>query len=461
MAVPSPAQVASFRRDFGGDVILAGDPGYDDARGVWNGLIDRRPAIVVRPTSVADVIAAVRFAREAGLDLAVRGGGHGIGGTCDDGLVLDLRRLNDVTVDPATRLARAGGGALLSQLDRAGQEHGLVCPVGVIGHTGVGGLALGGGMGRLQRRFGLTIDHIRAVELVTADGRVVRATQHDEPDLFWGLRGAGTQFGVVTAIELELEPFDGRLTRSVRMWDARHAADVWSIVESWAPTAPDDFSITFGIGRAVPEADYPDAIAGRPIVFVGFNHCGDPAGIEAAVAPLVAGPKPDLEMGGETRYLDLQTMNDEVMGWGHRSYIDDVFSSGLTPAVLDELVGHTAEAPGDLSIGVSVFGGAVGRVPDDATAWPSRSARFEVSADAGIWDDPADDERFIGWARKAMGIMRPIALPYGRYTNSISAPGSELAREIYGEAKYARIAALKRTWDPDNVFLGNHNVAPA
>ena len=461
MAAPSAAQLASFRRGFGGDVIAAGDPGYEEARRVWNGWIDRHPALVVRPADVEDVAAAVRFAGEGGLELAVRGGGHGIGGTCDDGLVLDLRNLNHVSVDPATRLARTGGGALLSQLDRAGQEHGLVCPVGVIGHTGVGGLALGGGMGRLQRRFGLTIDHIRAVELVTADGRFVRASEQEEPELFWALRGAGTQFGVVTAIELELEPFDGRLTRSVRIWDARHAADVWSIVDAWAPTAPDDLSITFGIGRALPEADYPDAIAGRPIVFVGFNHCGDPGAIDAAVAPLAAGPKPDLQMGGETRYLDLQTMNDDAMGWGHRSYIDDVFSSGLTPEVLDELVGHTAEAPGDLSIGVSVFGGAVNRVSDDATAWPTRAARYELSADAGVWDDPADDDRFIGWTRRAMELMRPVALPYGRYTNSITSPGSELARDIYGDTKYARIAALKRSWDPENVFLGNHNVAPA
>jgi len=453
--------VDRLRRDVAGEVVLPADPEYNSARRVWNAWIDKRPAVVVRPRSVDDVMAAVRFARDQSLDIAVRGGGHGLGGTCDGGLVLDLRHLNAVSVDPATRVATVGGGALLSQLDAAGQAQGLVCPTGVIGHTGVGGLALGGGMGRLQRRFGLTIDHIRAVELVTADGRIVRASRHDEPELFWGLRGAGTQFGVVTSIELDLEPFDGRLTRSMRMWDARHAADVWSIVDAWAPTAPDDFSITFGMGRAVPEAEYPDEIAGRPVVFVAYNHCGDPASIEAAEAPLRAGPKPAVEVGGELRYLDIQTMNDEAMGWGKRSYIDDVFSMGLTPAVLDALVAHVENAPGDAGIGVSVFGGAVARVDDGATAWPLRTAPYEVSADGGIWDDPSGDAAAIGWTREAMAIMRPIATPFGRYTNSIGDGDPGLVRSIWGAEKLARLGALKRTWDPDNLFRGNHNIAPA
>src|SRR5215213_6538284 len=198
----TPAQVDALRRSFAGDVLMPGGPGYDDARRVWNAMFDRRPVLIVRPTSVADVQAAVRFGRDQELEIAVRGGGHSALGhsTTDGGLVIDLGRMNEVSVDATRRVARSGGGALLGQLDVAAQEHGLVCPVGVVGHTGVAGLTLGGGVGRLQRRFGLTIDSLRAVELVTADGRIVRATRDDEPELFWGLRGAGANFGVATSL---------------------------------------------------------------------------------------------------------------------------------------------------------------------------------------------------------------------------------------------------------------------
>ena len=230
-APPTRAQLDQFRRGFAGDVIAPSDAAYDDARRVWNAVFDRRPAVVVRPTSVDDVVAAVRFGRERDLEIAVRGGGHSALGhsTTDGGIVIDLARLNEVTVDPATRLARAGGGALLGTLDIAGAEHGLVCPVGVVGHTGVAGLTLGGGVGRLQRRFGLTIDHLRAVELVTADGRLVRATETDEPELFWGLRGAGANFGVATSLELELEPFSGTLHRGVHIHPATDIHELWPI----------------------------------------------------------------------------------------------------------------------------------------------------------------------------------------------------------------------------------------
>ncbi|HEY7701576.1 MAG TPA: FAD-dependent oxidoreductase, partial [Candidatus Limnocylindrales bacterium] len=214
---PSRAKLDQLRRSFTGEIILPDAVGYDDARRVWNAVFDRRPAVIVRPTTVDDVVAAVRFGREHDLEIAVRGGGHSAVGhsTTEGGLVIDLGRLNGVSVDPGRRLATSGGGALLGQLDIAAQEHGLVCPVGVVGHTGVAGLTLGGGVGRLQRRFGLTIDSLRSVELVTADGRVVRASAEEEPELFWGLRGAGANFGIATSLDLELHPFGGTLHRGV------------------------------------------------------------------------------------------------------------------------------------------------------------------------------------------------------------------------------------------------------
>lgn len=262
--------VDELRRSFDGDIIEPDSTGYDDARRVWNAMFDRRPALVVRPTSVADVQAAVRFGRDRGLEIAVRGGGHSAVGhsTSDGGLVIDLGRMDTVAVDADRRLATAGGGALLGSLDVAAQEHGLVCPVGVVGHTGVAGLTLGGGVGRLQRNLGLTIDSLRAVELVTADGHVVRATADTEPELLWGLRGAGANFGIATSLELELHPFDGTLRRGVHIWPAAEAHEVWATFREWSAVAPESISAIFTVGVGEASPDDPEAISGRPIVVV-------------------------------------------------------------------------------------------------------------------------------------------------------------------------------------------------
>ena len=248
-----------FRSSFVGEIIVPGQPNYDDARIVWSALHDRRPKLVVRPETVEDVTAAVRYAREADLRIAVRGGGHSITGfsTCDDGIVIDLSRMRGVSVDPNSRRARANGGAHLGELDRAAQAHGLVCPVGTVGHTGVAGLALGGGVGRLQRRFGLTLDNLTAVELVTADGTRVRTSETDHPDLFWAIRGAGPNFGVVTALEFRLHPFGPNLTRGVRIYRPTDALPVWQAFRAALAAAPRELGLNFVIGRAVPEEEYP------------------------------------------------------------------------------------------------------------------------------------------------------------------------------------------------------------
>lgn len=459
---PTPAQVAAFRSRFAGDVIQPADAGYDPARQVWNAIHDRRPALIVRPATPADVVAAIRFAREADIALHIRGGGHSACGfsTCDAGLLVDLGRLNAVSVDPTARTALVGGGALLSDLDRAAQAHGLVCPIGVIGHTGVGGLTLGGGIGRLMRRFGLTIDNLRRVELVTAAGDIVEAGPTANPELFWGIRGAGANFGAVTEFEFDLHPYDGRLTRGIRMYDGRHARDVWEVFRPFAETAPDVLALTFGMGRAVPEADYPDSIAGKPIAFVAFAHSGDPETLERDIAPLAAAPEAAFQNLGHTTYLELQAANDEAMAFGKRNWLDSRFSDGFGPGTIEALLDHIEDAPGDSGVGASTFGGAVGRVADDATAFPSR-AQFDMSADASSWDDAAEDEARIAWARAAIALIDRDATPTGRYINETNESGDAFVRATYGEERYARLAALKRTWDPDNVFRANHNIAPA
>ena len=456
----TPGQVARLRETCAGDVIVPLDDAYDDARRVWNAIHDRRPAVIVRPTSVADVAAVIRFGREHELEIAVRAGGHSAAGhsTTDGGLVIDLARLRGVTVDAERRIARANGGALLGELDVAAQEHGLVCPIGVVGHTGVGGLTLGGGVGRLQRRFGLTIDNLRALELVTADGRTVRASETEQPDLFWAMRGAGANFGVVTAFEFELHPFGPLLHRGVRMYPGSQAREVWSIVRQYPAAAPDEVSMILGIARAEPAADYPDSVAGGPIVVVSYNHSGDAAAVERDLAPLRAGPDPVSSSDASQQYLEVQTAHDLAFAWGHRSYIKGAYANDIRPEALDALVEHVATAPVGSSFGATVQGGAIARLPEDATAFAGRSARFEISADSG-WEDPALDDVCRDWARQAMAIVEPDAVT-GRYVNEISESGPEETRAIYGDAKLARLTDLKRIWDPDNVFHMNHNIAP-
>jgi hypothetical protein len=251
-------------------------------------VVDRRPALIARPTDAADVAAAVRFAREQDLVLAIRSGGHSIDGfsTCDGGMVLDLSRMRGATVDPEKRTARTNGGAFLMDLDRAAQEHGLVCPVGTVGHTGVGGLTLGGGVGRLQRPFGLTVDNLTAVELVTADGRHVRASVDEEPELFWGMRGAGPNFGVVTAFEFRLHEFGPDLVRGLRIYRPEDALTVWEAFRAVLGVAPRELSFSFVIGRAGPDADYPPEIAGGPIAVVAFTFNGSESAARKAVQSL-------------------------------------------------------------------------------------------------------------------------------------------------------------------------------
>ena len=324
--------------------------------------------------------------------------------------------------------------------------------------VGVGGLTLGGGMGRLQRHFGLTIDHLRAVELVTADGRVVRASESEEPDLFWGMRGAGANFGVVTAFEFDLQEFGPLLHRGVRIYPATQIHGVWPMVRDFAAVAPDELALIVSIGRAEPAGAWPESVAGEPIVVASYNHSGHATDVERDLAPLRDGPEPISTTDTSEPYLEVQTANDLAMGWGSRSYIKGGYANDFRPEAFDALVEHAAAAPSGASFAITAQGGAIGRVPDDATAFTGRDARFEMSADSE-WDDPAQDGLQVDWVRRAMGIVEPDAVT-GRYCNEIGDSGPEETRAIYGDAKLERLRALKRAWDPDNVFHLNHNVTP-
>lgn len=456
------AQIRQLARDFGGDLVTPVDAGYDEARRVWNAMHDRRPALITRPTTPTDVARVIRFARDHDLALAVRSGGHSPAGhsTCDGGVVVDLSRMRGVSVDPAKRTARANGGALLGELDVAAQAHGLVCPTGVVGHTGVAGLTLGGGVGRLQRQFGLTIDNLRAVELVTADGRFVRASETEEPDLFWGMRGAGWNFGVVTAFEFGLHPFGPDLHRGVRVYPASAAREVWDVFADYAATAPDTVAMIYGIAPAAEAPDgTPVAAGGDPVVVVSYNHSGRADAVARDTAGLRRGPEPLSVTDTIQPYLEVQTAHDLVLGWGGRSFIKGLYADAVDPDGLAALVDHVAAGPSGGSFSITAQGGAIGRLGDDMMAFTGRTARFDLSADAS-WDDATDDDANRSWVRRAMAIVEPDAIE-GRYANENADVGPDETRAIYGDAKLARLAGLKRGWDPDNVFRLNHNVAPA
>jgi len=457
----APRHLEQLRRTFRGDIVTPDDPTYDDARRLWNAMHDRRPALLLRPTSADEVATAIRFGREHDLEIAIRSGGHshtGIGGR-DGGLVVDMTAMRGVEVSPTSRTARANGGALLGELDVAAQEHGLVCPIGVIGHTGVAGLTLGGGIGRLQRNFGLTIDNLAALEVVTAEGRLVRATESDEPELFWGLRGAGWNYGIATAFEFRLQPFGPDLHRGVLTFPAAQVQDVWDVFRAYASEAPDTVAAIFGIALAGEDEGYPDEVVGRPIAYLAWNHSGAAADADRDTAGLRVGPKPLTEAIGSKPYLEVQTAHDLAFAWGTRSFIKGHNANDVRREALDELVEVVAEAPGDSSVSITALGGAISRMPEEATAFAGRDAAFDLSADSS-WTDAKLDEANIDWCRRAMAVLEPDRT-LGAYSNGNSDTGDAEMRAIYGEEKVARLAALKRSWDPDNVFHVNHNIEPA
>jgi hypothetical protein len=450
--------LAAFRQSFKGETILPEDAGYDAARIVWNGMVDRHPAIVARCSGVADVIAAVRFAREQDLLVAIRAGGHSVGGfsTCDGGIVIDLSRMRGVRVDPQSRRARVNGGALLGELDHEAQAFGLACPVGVVGHTGVAGLTLGGGMGRLQRMHGFTIDNLLSVDVVTADGRLLHASETDDPDLFWGMRGAGPNFGVVTSFEFRLHPIGPMVVQGVMAYPIERAHEMASRLGEVAATAPDEMFLGLSFAIAGPGDPWSER-AGRPVVLLSAMHCGRAEDANRDLTPLRA----DRSLGGafESRtYLAVQSLGDEAFAWGKRFYMKGGFMDALSEDVVDVCAEQIATAPSGCSVGFWAQGGAIARLPVEAMAFTGRDAAYWVGAEA-FWEDPVADDAHIDWGRAAWAALTPFTKA-GHYVNDLVESGEGLVRAAYGESKYERLRELKRTFDPDNVFRLNQNIRP-
>ena len=454
---PAPA-VAAFREDFGGEIVLPGDDGYEAARIVWNAAVDRHPAMVVRPTGVEDVAAAVRFGREHDLVIAVRCGGHSMGGfsTCDDGIVIDLSAMRGATVDPDRRTARVLGGSLLGDLDREAQVHGLACPVGVVSHTGVGGLTLGGGMGRLQRKHGFTIDNLLAVDLLTADGQTVRASEAENADLFWGIRGAGPNFGIVISFEFRLHPIGPDMVQGWVVHPIERAHELAALFTAFTRAAPDEVFASFALAMAAP-GDPWEEFAGQPVVILGGAHCGSADAAERDLRPLRE-HQPLQDAIGTKTYLAMQGAGDESFAWGNRVYTKGGFLDELSDGFLDVAVDHISRAPGQVNVGLWAQGGAVARVPEDASAFTGRSAAFWVGVEAQ-WTEPERDDEFVSWSRQAWNDLKPFTTA-GTYVNDLVEVSEALARAAYGDAKYDRLVELKRRYDPDNVFRLNQNIRP-
>lgn len=451
--------VSELREGFAGDIVLPTDPDYGTARTVWNGMIDRYPAVVARCTGAHDVIRAVRFARDQNLIVAVRSGGHSVGGfsTCDDGILIDLSRMRGVRVAPEDRIARVHGGALLGELDREAQAFGLACPVGVVAHTGVAGLSLGGGMGRLQRRYGFTVDNMLSVELVTGDGRLVRVSGDEHPELFWGIRGAGPNFGIVTSFELRLHPVGPDVIQGGLVFPMERAREVAAAFREAASAAPEDLFLSMGFGLAEEEDGLGPEMAGQPIVLIGATHSGSVDDAERDLRALRS-LRP-LHDGIEPRsYLAVQTANDEAMAWGKRFYMKGGFLADLPEGAIDACADQAAEQPGGCAISLWTQGGAVARVPEDAMAFTGRQSAFWLGAEA-FWTDPAADQAHVAWGRRTMDALTPFTAA-GKYVNDVVESGEDIVRSIYGEAKYERLVSLKRQWDPENVFRLNQNVRP-
>jgi FAD/FMN-containing dehydrogenase len=463
IASDSP-DLVRLRRGFEGQVLLPGERGYDQARQVWNAVVDRRPAVIVRCANPANVAAAIGFARARELEIGVRCGGHSVLGISvpAGGLMVDLTPLRAVRVDPQRRRAWVQGGALLGDLDQATQPFGLATTAGNVSHTGVGGLTLGGGMGWLARRLGLACDNVVRFELVTAEGELLHASESENPDLYWGLRGGGGNFGVVTEFEFDLHQV-GTAALIVDMFYAPQDAPV--ALQNWralTAEAPRQATLTAWVGTTGANSFLPPELHGRPMASVGYVWVGDVDQGRGLLPALRNEAPPLAERVQELSYLDLQRMEDDAHRHGVRRYWKGHFLRELDDAAIDAFLARgDGDGGGDPALlpyaGLQSYGGAVADVGNDETAFSHRDALVEFVAVAN-WTDPAEDQPRMSAARRYAAAVEPFAS--GVYVNALGDEGETGLRRAYGADKMARLAALKDRYDPENIFHLNHNIRP-
>ena len=444
--------IAALRRRLSGSLVLPGDDDYNSARRVWNGMIDKRPAIIAYCAKPSDVVESIAFARETGVPIAVRAGGHNIAGKslCENGLVIDLSRMRRVAIDPQSRTARAEGGALLADLDVASQAHGLATTTGVNSDTGLVGLTLGGGIGRLGRKHGLSCDNMLSAEVVTADGRILKASEDDNADLFWALRGGGGNFGVVTEVVYRLHPLGPKVLAGSLIYRWRDAGAALRLYAEFSAAAPDEISADAALVM-LPDGD-------RAVSISAF-YAGPLEEGERALAPLRSALTPLEDRIRPIPYVELQRAGDATFPRGDRFFWKAQFLRTIPDAAIDALIEMYPAAPLPRSLFVfQQVGGAIARAPAEQSAYANRDAAYDAFP-VSIWTDPAQDEANVAWVSATYEAMRPFGTN-GVYVNNLGDEGEDRVRAAYG-ANYRRLAALKRKFDPTNLFRANQNVRPA
>jgi FAD/FMN-containing dehydrogenase len=450
--------ISVIRGRFEGDLLEPGDDGYDEARTVFNAMIDRRPRLIVRCTGAADVVAGILLARDAGLPLAIKGGGHGVNGhaVCDDGIMLDLSPLKRIEVDPEARVVRAQAGVNWGEFDAATQAHGLATTGGRVTTTGIAGLTLGAGSGWLERMFGFTAHNLVGAEVVTADGRLLRADEDENSDLFWGLRGGGGNFGVVTQFEYRLHEVGPMTTAGMLLWPIDQAGDVLRFYRDWMESAPDEVSGGAAVVIAPPEEFVPPELQGKPVFAVIPISFGDPE----LLRPIREFGSPFADLVGPMPYLDVQKLFDPGSPWGYLNYWKAEAVEELSDELIELNLAHGARIRAPLTATFfQPLGGALSRISAETTAINPAAGSWVVHA-LSVWETEAESEYEIAWVREWGEFMKPFARAGVPLTFSADT-GDERVRSTFGPEKYDRLVALKDKYDPDNVFSLNQNIKPS
>ncbi len=461
MATQNNVEVQALQSKIKGRLILPADSGFDEARQIWNAMIDRRPAVIVQAASADDVAPAIAFAREKKLDISIRGAGHNIAGNalCENGLMIDFSQMKNVRVDAGKKRAYVQPGATLAHLDEAIQAHGLATPVGINSTTGIAGLTLGGGFGWLTRKYGMTIDNLVAVDMTTADGKKTRASENDNQDLFWAIRGGGGNFGVVTQFEFQLFPVGPEILAGLIVFPFSQAKQILTKYRQFVDSAPEELNVWVVLRKAPPLPFLPESVHGKEVVVLPVFYAGPVAEGEKLIAPLRAFGAAHGEHIGAQPYVDWQKAFDPLLTPGARNYWKSHNFTELSDGALDTMIEFAGALPSpQCEIFIGLIAGAPNRIAPDAMAYGHRDAKFVLNVH-GRWDEAKDDQKCIAWARDFFKASAPYASA-GAYVNFMTAEEGDRVAAAYG-ANYKRLMEIKKRYDPENIFHLNQNIKSA